>query len=84
MKNIMLLIGLVMLSFTVNAKINKVPVIKKGDIVDITCFDEKEKVLLQYENISSLSEKEEIITFKDQYGSPHVLTKEGICNFTKK
>ncbi len=84
MKKLMLLTGLVMFSLTANAKINKIPVIKKGDVVDITCFDEKDKILLQYENITSLSEKEEIITFKDNYGSPHVLTKEGICNFTKK
>lgn len=84
MKKWMLLARLIMFSLTVNAKINKIPVVKKGDVIDIICFDEKDKPLLQYENISSLSEKEEIITFKDRYGNPHVLTKEGICNFTKK
>lgn len=84
MKKMMLLAGLLMFSVTANAKINEIPVVKKGDVIDITCFDEKDKPLLQYENISSLSEKEEIITFKDSYGSPHVLTKEGICHFTKK
>lgn len=84
MKKMMLLTELAVFSLTVKAKINEIPVVKKGDVIDITCFDEKDKPLLQYENISYLSEKEEIITFKDSYGSPHVLTKEGICHFTKK
>lgn len=82
MKRLLFLI-MIMSSFNTSAKITDIPIIKKEDVVDISCVTENKKLLLQYQGITKLSEKDEIIAFNDNNGNPHVLTKEGICFFTK-
>lgn len=72
-----------LLSLNVQGKINNVPVIEKGDSLDISCVSLKNEIILKYDGITQLSEKEEVISFNDKNGMPHVLTKDGICSFTK-
>ncbi len=55
----------------------------KNKFYDVKCFSNNGVVIVSYDSVSNLSFKEAIMTFNDKDGNPHVLTSQGICDYTQ-
>lgn len=55
----------------------------KNKLYDVKCFSDNGAVIVSYDTVSNLSFKEAIMTFTDKDSNPHVLTSQGICDYTQ-